>query len=183
MHGLAKRPTDNNAYQQLIDGTLWDAYCDALKLAGQHLRRDESPRDAFNQAEGVRYLTRMVRAGLESLVESTEAEFPRFADPATSYIKIGADNPDNRYMTARMRGHHTCKLTGHRGTVANINFATKGGGFQKSNKTMAGTGFLAGQVICLRQRLFLVQGGDVMTAGKVCLGQLPHLKAAFGQRL
>lgn len=142
---MDKNAPDTDPYQQLINGTLWDAYCDALKLTGRHLLRTESPGDPFNQAEGLRYLTRMVRAGLESLVESSEAEFPRFADPATSRIKIGADNPDNRYMTARIRGHHIYKLMGHRGTVANINFATKGGGFQKSNKKMAGTGFLSGQ--------------------------------------
>ena len=37
-----------------------------------------APKDAFNQAEGYRYLSRLVRAGLENFIECNDARAPRF---------------------------------------------------------------------------------------------------------
>ena len=37
-----------------------------------------APNDAFNQAEGYRYLSRLVRAGLENFIECNDARAPRF---------------------------------------------------------------------------------------------------------
>ena len=103
------------AKRSFTSGELWDEYCETLKRAGKHLLKEGAPLDAFNQAEGLRYLTRMVRAGLESMMESSEAEAPRLADPASNNIKIGADNPDNLYQTARIRGHYEYLIKGSRG--------------------------------------------------------------------
>lgn len=131
--------------ERIVSGKLWEEYCDALKRAGQLLQRPETPKDVFNQAEGLRYLSRMVRAGLESLVESAEAEFPRLTTMASGTIKIGADNPDNLYQTARIKGALEYRVRGSRGTIPTINFATKKGGYHKAGSTMTGTGFLDGQ--------------------------------------
>ena len=139
---MASTPTFE---ERIVSGQLWDEYCDALKRAGELLRRPEAPRDVFNQAEGLRYLSRMVRAGLESLVESADAEFPRLATMASGTIKIGADNPDNLYQTARIKGTLEYRVRGRRGTIPTINFATKKGGYHKAGSTMVGTGFLDGR--------------------------------------
>lgn len=130
---------------RIVSGRLWEEYCDALKRAGQLLLRPEVPHDAFNQAEGLRYLSRMVRAGLEAMVESAQAEFPRLSSMASGTIKIGADNPDSLYQTARINGSLEYRLRGTRGTVATLNFATKKGGYHKPGSAMIGTGFLDGQ--------------------------------------
>lgn len=136
----------NAVEQRIVSGELWDEYCDALKRAGQLLQRPEAPHDAFNQAEGLRYLSRMVRAGLEALVESTDPDFPSFySSLATGTIKIGADNPDNHYQTARIKGTLDYRIRGTRGTVPVINFASKKGGYHKPGASMVGTGFLDGQ--------------------------------------
>lgn len=131
--------------ERIVSGQLWDEYCDALKRAGQLLRRPEAPRDVFNQAEGVRYLSRMVRAGLEAMVESSDPEFPGFSTLASGTIKIGADNPDNLYQSARIKGTLEYRVRGHRGTVPTLNFATKKGGYHKPGAPMIGTGFLDGK--------------------------------------
>lgn len=131
--------------EHIVSGKLWEEYCDALKRAGRHLRRPEVPHDVFNQAEGIRYLSRLVRAGLETVVESPAPEFPRLSNPANGTIKIGADNPDNLYLTARLRGTLEYRLYGHRGTVPTLNFATKTGGYQKADSAFLGTGFLDGK--------------------------------------
>ncbi len=130
--------------QQIVTGQLWEEYCDTLKRAGKLLHRPEAPHDAFNQAEGMRYLSRLVRGGLEMMVEAADPEFPRFSNPADGTIKVGADNPDNLYMTARVKGTLEYRVKGNRGTVPTINFATKKGGYQKAGSTMLGTGFLDG---------------------------------------
>ena len=44
-----------DAQQQVIDGSVWDEFCDALKAAGRILKSERAPQDAFNQAEGYRY--------------------------------------------------------------------------------------------------------------------------------
>lgn len=140
---MATTPT---VEERIVSGQLWEEYCDALKHAGQLLKRPEAPRDAFNQAEGMRYLSRMVRAGLEALVEAAEPEFPAFlASLATGTIKMGADNPDNHYQTARIKGTLEYRVRGSRGTVPTINFATKKGGYHKPGADMVGTGFLDGR--------------------------------------
>lgn len=129
----------------IVSGRLWEEYCEAIKRVGRHVLRPEAPHDVFNQAEGLRYLTRMVRAGLESIAEAGSPMFPRFYDPAGGFIKIGADNPDNLYMTARLRGDLEYRIRGHRGNVPTIHFATKKGGYEKAGSAMIGTGFLDGR--------------------------------------
>jgi hypothetical protein len=138
--------TSPTVEERIVSGEIWEEYCDALKRAGRLLRRPEAPQDAYNQAEGMRYLSRMVRAGLEALVEAGDAEHPSFlASLATGTIKMGADNPDNLYQTARIKGTLEYRIRGTRGTVPTINFATKKGGYHRPGAQMIGTGFLDGQ--------------------------------------
>ena len=60
---------DKTAEERVIDGSSWAEFCDALKAAGQVVQSEKAPKDAFNQAEGYRYLTRLLRAGLESFLQ------------------------------------------------------------------------------------------------------------------
>jgi len=113
---------------------IWEKYCDAIKLAGKQLLRAEVPKDALNQAEGIRYLSRLVRLGLEMYVESGDMHFPSFMVPSHETAKIGADNPDNYYQVARIDGHFDYRVSGTRGTVAFLNFSTKRGGYDASGR-------------------------------------------------
>ncbi len=56
------------AEERVLTGKSWDEFCDMLKAAGASLQAPGAPRDAFNQAEGYRYLARLARAGLENFV-------------------------------------------------------------------------------------------------------------------
>lgn len=129
--------------QQILSGQLWESYCDTLKRAGQQLLRPETPHTAFDQAEGMRYLSRLIRAGLEMMVEGADADFPTFVIPSHETIKIGADNPDNLYQTARINGRNEYRIRGTRGTVPTLNFATKKGGYEKAGSKLEGTGLLS----------------------------------------
>lgn len=112
----------------------WDEYCDIVKRAGKQILRPEAPADAFNRAEGYRYLSRLMRIGLEMYVESGDPDFPVFIVPSHETAKIGADNPDNYYQLARIDGANEYRVRGQRGTVAYLNFSTKRGGYDAGGK-------------------------------------------------
>ena len=107
----------SDAEQRVLDGTAWDEFCDALKAAGKIIRSEKAPRDAFNQAEGYRYLARLLRGGLESFLEFRDPLFPQLRCGAHETIKLGADNPDNRYESAPINPAYDYRITGTRGTV------------------------------------------------------------------
>lgn len=126
---------------RIVDGQLWAEFCDALKQAGQQVLRPEVPADAFTRAEGWRYLTRLLRAGLESSIEFADPSFPVFYSLSHESIKIGADNPDNLYQNARLDGRLEYRIRGQRGTVNYLAFSTKAGGYG-ADGSLAPTGFL-----------------------------------------
>ncbi len=128
--------------QQVLDGQVWEQFCEALKCAGQQILRPEVPTDALTRAEGYRYLSRLVRVALEMHVEFADPDFPGFIIPSHETVKIGADNPDNLYLSARIDGRNQYRVGGTRGTVASLNFATKSGGYANKDGRMDGTGFI-----------------------------------------
>ena len=70
----------------------------ARPRGGQFVHPPGTPRDAFQQAEGIRYLTRLTRAGLEAYVEYNDPTFPVLRRMVHETVKLGADNPDNYYF-------------------------------------------------------------------------------------
>jgi hypothetical protein len=129
--------------EQLMLGKTWEQFCDALKSAGQQILRPEAANTPLDRAEGYRYLSRLIRVALEMHVEFSDPDFPGFIVPSHETIKIGADNPDNLYMSARLDGRNEYRVSGRRGTVATLNFATKKGGYANRDGRMDGTGFIA----------------------------------------
>lgn len=121
----------SEAEQRIVDGTAWRDFCRALEDAGQVILREGTPGDAFTRAEGLRYLTRLLRAGLESHVESSDVRYPRFFQLSNETIKIGNDNPDNVYHNANVSGAYEYRITGTRGGVPYLSFGTKAGGYEK----------------------------------------------------
>ncbi len=120
--------------EDILAGRSWEQFCDLLKVAGQQILRPETPQDAFTRAEGLRYLSRLTRLGLEMYVESGDLEFPTFIVPSHETAKIGADNPDNLYQLARIDGRLEYRVRGTRGSVAYLNFSTKRGGYDSGGK-------------------------------------------------
>ena len=115
------------AARRVVSGQAWDEFCDTLKAAGASLNFPGAPRDAFNQAEGYRYLTRLTRAGLMAFVEHADPRAPVLHRVAHETVKLGADNPDNYYQTAAISGAYTYCITGRRNTVTYLGFGTQAG--------------------------------------------------------
>ena len=135
-------PVQQATPQAILTGETWEQFCDTLKRAGQQILRPEAPDDAFSRAEGYRYLSRLIRVALEMHVEFADPQFPGFIKPSHETVKIGADNPDNLYLSARIDGRHAYRVRGTRGTVSALNFATKTGGYANRNGRMDGSGFI-----------------------------------------
>lgn len=129
------------AEDDVVSGRVWEEFCDTLKKAGQQILRPEAPADAFTRAEGYRYLTRLLRIGLEMHLEFADPDFPGFFMSSHETAKIGADNPDNRYLYARLNGRNEYVIRGERGTVSYLSFGTQKGGYE-TNGRMEPTGFL-----------------------------------------
>lgn len=115
--------------ERVISGKAWDDFCDNLKSAGASLMYPGAPRDAFNQAEGLRYLSRLTRGGLEAFVEYCDPAFPILRRMAHETVKLGADNPDNYYFNARISGSHTYRIHGKRNSVHYLGFFTLNGDY------------------------------------------------------
>ena len=123
--------TGTAAEERIMTGRAWAEFCDTLKAAGATVLAPGAPRDAFNQAEGYRYLARLTRAGLENFVECADVEAPRLCAIANgsraARVCIGSDNPDNLYESATIDGTLEYVVTGRRGTVGYLGFGTQSG--------------------------------------------------------
>ncbi len=124
---LRGQSEDDVAAQRVTSGRAWDEFCDTLKAAGVSLNFPGTPRDAFNQAEGYRYLSRLARAGLMAFVEHADPRAPVLHRVANETVKLGSDNPDNHYLTAALSGAYEYRITGRRNTVAYLGFGTQAG--------------------------------------------------------
>lgn len=132
------------ANEAAMSGQAWDRFCDTLKRAGRQILRDEAAAAELDRAEGWRYLTRLLRLGLEMHLEFADPEFPGFFAPSHETAKIGADNPDNLYLMARIDGRHAYRIHGRRGTAPYLSFGTQKGGYEIDGR-MEQTGFLDGR--------------------------------------
>ena len=126
---LRGKTPDDVAARRVASGESWNEFCDSLKAAGAALRFPGAPQDPFNQAEGYRYLSRLARAGLTAFIEHADAKAPVMHRIVNETTKLGADNPDNFYLTAALNGNYEYKITGRRNTIAYLSFGTQSGNY------------------------------------------------------
>jgi hypothetical protein len=122
----------------MSDEQAWAEFCRALEKAGEVVLK--GPDTPLDRAEGYRYLTRLVREMLYSTIENADPDRPRFHE--LDRVKIGADNPDNVYLSANIRGDRTYRITGTRGTISYFSIGSKANRYAKDG-TMASTGELS----------------------------------------
>lgn len=115
--------------QRISSGKAWSDFCDDLKAAGNVLLSPGTPRDPFQQSEGIRYLSRLTRAGLEAYVEYADPAFPRLRRMVHETVKMGADNPDNYYLNAQISGKYEYRILGIRNSIDYISFHTRNGNY------------------------------------------------------
>lgn len=122
-------PTSAESLAALGDGSAWSQFCDSLKAAGEQVLGADIPADELTRAEGFRYLTRLLRLGLEKHLEFANPDFPQFYSLSHETAKIGNDNPDNYYLNCAVDGTRDYRISGNRGSVAYLSIETKAGSF------------------------------------------------------
>ena len=101
-------PTD----RQQSAAESWGSFCDSLKAAGEQLLRTDFPIDQLDLAEGLRYLSRLTYAAIERNVEGANPQKPLLYELCNERVKIGGDNPDNRYYAAAVDWRYRYRLRG-----------------------------------------------------------------------
>ena len=140
---LSGTTEEDLAYKHLVSGRAWEEFCDTLKGAGASVMGMDSPKDPVAQAEGYRYLSRLIRAGLEGFVEYADPVFPVLRRMVHETVKMGADNPDNVYLNAAVSGEYEYVIAGKRNSIRFLGFSTQKGNYG-DKEGLPATGFLDG---------------------------------------
>jgi hypothetical protein len=131
----------DEAVQKVVSAQAWNEFCDLLKKAGDVILRDDLETSAFDRGEGLRYLSRLLRAGLHSFAEGTGTLHPRFRAMPDD-VKMGLDNPDNYYVGASVNPRYTYRIRGRRGTIHYLSFAAQSQNFAAREKIAGGAGHI-----------------------------------------
>ena len=113
---------DEVTTQKVMDGSVWEEFCERLKEAGHEIIA-AAPADPFDRAEGLRYLGRVTRNFLEAGLEG-----PGSATLTTASVKIGLDNPDYVYASARLSSQAEYRLKGRLGDAHLLGLGIFSGG-------------------------------------------------------
>lgn len=119
----------------------WENFCDELKKSAQILKRDDLELNDFDLSEGVRYLSRLTRAGLSTFAELTGPRHPSFRTQP-ELVKMGLDNPDNYYVGASIKPQFDYRIRGNRGNIHYLGFAAQNQNFSATDKITGGAGHL-----------------------------------------
>lgn len=130
-----------DAVRKVETAEAWNEFCELLKKAGSVVLRDELEPSTFDRAEGLRYLSRLVRAGLLSFAEATGPEHPVFRTMPDG-VKMGLDNPDNFYRSAAVDPQYDYRIRGRRGSIHYLSFAAQNQNFARRDEITGGAGHL-----------------------------------------
>ncbi|HLG90225.1 MAG TPA: hypothetical protein VKZ79_23885 [Alphaproteobacteria bacterium] len=137
---LADQPTAAGNEDQALDRA-FDRLIDALKQSKEFVERHPFYADKENRASGMAFISSMlIRTLEEDVVLDPDFPFFRILD---FRIREGGDNPDQRYLFARIRGGETYRVWGQLGKQRRLDFQiyagdpyVKGGGRVVSNLSM-----------------------------------------------
>jgi hypothetical protein len=109
-----------------------ESLADAIVAAEKVVRDAPHVRTEQDLVEGLDYLAGSIRAALAS-AWGFERDFPFFIRSATPYTKIGLDNPDTLYFSARIRDDAEYVVTGRRGATADLSFQILNGDYSPAD--------------------------------------------------
>lgn len=104
----------------------------AIVAAEKIIRDAPHVRTEQDLVEGLDYLGGSIRAALAS-AWGYERDFPYFVRSATPYTKIGLDNPDTLYFSARIRDDAEYVVRGRRGATVDLSFQVLNGDYSPAD--------------------------------------------------
>src|SRR5262245_27448399 len=103
----------------------WAEFCASLAKAGDYVRSHPYYRDPQNRASGFAMISAVLVGATETQVIH-DPDFPIFQVRA-SRLLVGADNPDQRYLSCRIRGGETYRIWGRIRTERRLTVQVYGG--------------------------------------------------------
>ncbi len=91
------------------------------------MAREETPKDPITQAEGYRYLSRLIRRGLETGLEFDDPAHPHLFRANARSMLTGGTTADAIYVHGFIDGSRTYGIRGDRGTAPLIEFTVYSG--------------------------------------------------------
>jgi hypothetical protein len=107
----------------------WEELCEALRRAGALVTGEGVPDSPRDRAEGFRYLTRLLAAGIVTCVAHADGDDPRFARMVDFDMRWGLDCPDCLYLYAGINGESAYRIWGKRGSAHHIDIQVTAGHF------------------------------------------------------
>ncbi|MDW3680233.1 hypothetical protein RA280_00445 [Cupriavidus sp. CV2] len=105
----------DRAAERLLSGRAWDDYCETVRRAGHMVDHFGAEANALDCAEWYRFMTRLMRNGIERFMENCEPERPRLRN-APWRQSINFQSPDQDHLLAEfIDGSHDYVIRGNRG--------------------------------------------------------------------
>lgn len=120
-------------------GAEWESFCSALRAAEGIVTAQGAPDTPRDRAEGYRYLTRLLAAGIGQCVAHADPDHPVFGRMIDYTMPWGLDNPDTLYLYAPVRGGTSYRIWGSRGSAHHIDVQVNFGHFSQGEIASWGT--------------------------------------------
>ncbi len=123
----------------VMSGEAWGDLCDAIRRAGDRVLADGIDASPRMRAEGFRYLTRFLAAGIVGCVTHDDPAQPVFGRLMDITMPWGLDNPDCLYLYAPLEPGAVYRVFGDRGTARHIDLQVNFGHFAEGEIAKWGT--------------------------------------------
>ena len=117
----------------------WDRFCETLRRAQQLVLGEGIAGAPADRAEGLRYLTRFLAAGINLCVEHADPDHPELCRMMDRGITWGLDCPDCLYLYASVRGDAAYRIWGTRGSANHLDVQVNHGHFASGDIAAWGT--------------------------------------------
>jgi hypothetical protein len=117
----------------------WQRLIDTVAHAESVIVAHGTPELPVDRAEGYRYLTRLLAAGLVTCVEHADPDYPEFGRMMDLDMKWGLDCPDCLYLYATIRGDAEYRVCGNVGSANHIDIQVNYGHFASGDISRWGT--------------------------------------------
>ena len=124
---------------RIMEGAAWETLCATLDRASERVMAEGVPDSPRDRAEGFRYLTRFLAAGIVSCVSHNDPDYPVFGRMIDYTMPWGLDNPDCLYLYAPLRGGAEYRISGHLGSANHVDFQVNFGHYANGDISTWGT--------------------------------------------
>jgi hypothetical protein len=121
------KPDVDGAHPAIMTGKAWRDFCETLRQTERIVLAEGVPDTPRDRAEGFRYLTRFLQAGLVSCMAHDDPDYPVLGRMMDYTWPWGLDNPDCLYLYAPLRGDADYRLWGNRGSANHIDIQANTG--------------------------------------------------------